>query len=310
MVQNKPIPSSNPEDPKHLRLTLRTLLAYLDDVLEPAQAREIGTKIQETQFASQLVERIQDVLRRRRVEAPDLAGPGSGLDPNTVAEYLDNTLPPQSVPDVERVCLESDMHLAEVAACHQILTLVLGDPIHVSAESRERLHALIPAALAHQSRPESALAPATRAAAGPSPARAAREPAAPDRPLAPALQAAPAKSSAQPSTNGGGAASRPATAKRFSETIPDYLKPKPFWKRALVPAFVVLVLMVWVGLLIYDPSLLGTGPKNSDELAQNQQEPPANSDAQSSGTDTSSEGESKTKTEAQGPESPASAETP
>src|SRR5688500_9079898 len=263
MVQSKPVPGGNSEDPKHLRLTLRTLLAYLDDVLEPAQAREIGTKIQETQFASQLVDRIQDVLRRRRVEAPDLAGPGSGLDPNTVAEYLDNTLPPQSVPDVERVCLESDMHLAEVAACHQILTLVLGDPIHVSAESRERLHALIPTALAHQSRPESALAPAARAATSATPSRAAREGAAPA-----AGAVAHSASSPPASSNGGAAGPKPVPATRFSETIPDYLKPKPFWKRALVPAFVVLVLMLWVGLLIYDPSLLGTGSNTSDEIAQ------------------------------------------
>ena len=96
MVQNKPIPGGNSEDPKHLRLTLRTLLAYMDDVLEPAQAREIGAKLAETDYASQFVDRIQSVLRRRRVAAPDLEGPGVGLDPNTVAEYLDNTLPPKA----------------------------------------------------------------------------------------------------------------------------------------------------------------------------------------------------------------------
>ena len=41
-----------------MRLTLRTLLAYLDDILEPTQAREIGEKLNESSFASSLVSRI------------------------------------------------------------------------------------------------------------------------------------------------------------------------------------------------------------------------------------------------------------
>ena len=37
-----------------MRLTLRTLLAYLDDILEPAQTKEIGNKLAESKFASDL----------------------------------------------------------------------------------------------------------------------------------------------------------------------------------------------------------------------------------------------------------------
>ncbi len=125
-----------------MRLTLRTILAYLDDVLEPAQAREIGEKIAESKEATELVARIRDVVRRRRIEVPELAGPGSGPDPNIVSDYLENLLPPAQVVELERLCQASDVHLAEVAACHKILSMVVGHPIDVSDEMRERMYGL------------------------------------------------------------------------------------------------------------------------------------------------------------------------
>ncbi len=126
-----------------MRLTLRTLLAYLDDTLEPAQARLIGQKVAESDAAQELIARINKVTRRRRLMPPPATGPGAKLDPNTLAEYLDNELSSEELATVEEVCLESDVHLAEVAACHQILTLVLGEPAMVPPVARQRMYGLI-----------------------------------------------------------------------------------------------------------------------------------------------------------------------
>ncbi|MEW4486780.1 hypothetical protein AB1L42_01795 [Thalassoglobus sp. JC818] len=125
-----------------MRLTLRTVLAYLDDVLEPNQARELGEKISQSKEASELINKIQTAIRRRRIGAPELAGPGSGPDPNVVSEYLENVLQPDQVVEFERLCRQSDIHLAEVAACHKILTMVVGQPVEVSDSLRDRMYAL------------------------------------------------------------------------------------------------------------------------------------------------------------------------
>ncbi len=137
-----------------MRLTLRTLLAYMDDILEPEDHEDLGSKIEASDFASELIHRSRDTVRRLRLGAPAMLASGSDdvldsvdlSDANSVAEYLDNTLPPEKVADFERMCLEPgnvpDMHLAEVASCHHVLTMVLGEPAEVDGELKSRMYQL------------------------------------------------------------------------------------------------------------------------------------------------------------------------
>lgn len=119
-----------------MRLTLRTLLAYLDDRLPSANAREIGKKLTESPFAQDLADRIKTVMRQRRLTSPGRKV--KMIDPNLIAEYLDDQLTPELVSLIEKEVLSSDFSLAEVAASHEIIGL-LGDPMELDEQLRERL---------------------------------------------------------------------------------------------------------------------------------------------------------------------------
>ncbi len=125
-----------------MRLTLRTLLAYLDNTLDRESSETLRGKIAESGFASQLVQRIRASLSLRALSAPSPDAVGPIEDANVISEYLDSTLPNEQVAEIERACLESEPLLAEAAGCHQILTMVLGKPAEVSPTLRERIYGL------------------------------------------------------------------------------------------------------------------------------------------------------------------------
>jgi hypothetical protein len=124
-----------------MRLTLRTLLAWLDDTLQPAEVKEIGSQVAGSPFAQELTERIHRVTRQRRLSVPSSHGP-DGIDPNQVASYLDNELDPDAVAEYEKKCLSHDVNLAEVASVHQILSL-LGHKVKVPAAAKSRMYQLV-----------------------------------------------------------------------------------------------------------------------------------------------------------------------
>ncbi|MEM6330326.1 MAG: hypothetical protein AAF790_08760 [Planctomycetota bacterium] len=125
-----------------MRLTLRTLLAYMDGLLDPKDHDDFAARVESSEHASDLIHRTRDTTRRLRLAAPPVEDDPSGFDANAVAEYLDSTAGSQAVVDFERLCLESDSHLAEVASCHHILTMVLGEPPAIDAEARRRMYAI------------------------------------------------------------------------------------------------------------------------------------------------------------------------
>lgn len=125
-----------------MRLTLRTLLAYLDNTLEPADAEILRQKVAESGFATQLVQKIRQKLSDPDLPAPSPEAIGPVHDANVISEYLDSTLPHEQVAEIERACLEIDANLSEAAACHQILTMVLGNRADVPPELRQRIYSL------------------------------------------------------------------------------------------------------------------------------------------------------------------------
>jgi hypothetical protein len=219
-----------------MRLTLRTLLAYLDDVLEPSQAKLMGQKIQDSPVAGVLVSRIREVMRRRRLSAPHVSGAQIGIDPNIVAQYLDNSLPPDQVANVERVILASDELLAEAGACHQILSLVIGEPLEISCNSRERLHALGPVESANRLRLEgdSINQKLESTEVG-------------------VMAAADLAIRVQNRTRDPRPLIMPVEAD-LSDELPAYLRPKPWAQRVMPVAVVAIILPIIVGLFISDPT--------------------------------------------------------
>jgi hypothetical protein len=111
-----------------MRLTLRTLLAWLDGVLPDGEQQELGAKVSSSVTATHLVDRIRTAVSRTAIGAPKTDGRGLTEDPNSVAEYLDNTLSSDQLEAFERICIESELHLAEVAACHGLLAELARDP--------------------------------------------------------------------------------------------------------------------------------------------------------------------------------------
>ena len=229
-----------------MRLTLRTLLAYMDDILDPGDHEALGKKIEASDFSTELIHRSRDTVRRLRLGAPKVsASDGDDVldsdmsDANSVAEYLDNTLSPESVAEFERMCLEQgnvgDMHLAEVTSCHHVLTMVLGEPAEIDAELRQRMYMLPDrVAMGQKIRIEPSHTPS-------------QQPASPPAPV-----------SAPPLT---------VPADSNETELPDYLRAAVLSKRRTKRAAVLAALLAVAGIAGWLASGVFTEPEVSQEVA-------------------------------------------
>jgi len=127
-----------------MRLTLRTLLAYRDGVLSPAETSDLHQRIRQTEVASNLLRRVENLVKHKQLLAPMVNGEGLGGDANSVAEYLDDTLTSEQVPEFERICIaESDLVLAELAHCHQLLAEALNSQVIVPPDLKSLAVSLV-----------------------------------------------------------------------------------------------------------------------------------------------------------------------
>jgi|688.fasta_scaffold21515_9 hypothetical protein len=126
-----------------MRLTLRTLLAYIDKTLDAGDSVTLATKVNNSSFARSIVERIE-IADDCLAEAISFRQFGGIDDPNRIGGYLDSVLDSAEVENIEMLFIESSQHLIEVAVVHRVLTLVLGKQAEVPNSLRERGYGLDP----------------------------------------------------------------------------------------------------------------------------------------------------------------------
>ncbi|MDR3233935.1 MAG: hypothetical protein LBT46_09795 [Planctomycetaceae bacterium] len=124
-----------------MRLSLRTLLAFEDNVFSVEQHRQLEQIIPKQIAAAETLSRIRNAVRNPVLGVPGLIDGQEELNANFTAEYIDHQLPPEVQDRFEDYCLSGDKYIAEVASVHQILSNVLGEPARTSRECRQRCYA-------------------------------------------------------------------------------------------------------------------------------------------------------------------------
>ena len=123
-----------------MKLTLRTLLAFLDETVSQDDAAALRKKIKESKAIRELIERIRRVVSQPQLPAPHQSGKGLDANPNYPCEYIDSTLDPEKVAEFEKRAISSDALLAEIAEAHQILAQLSEIDEGVSGRLRNRLY--------------------------------------------------------------------------------------------------------------------------------------------------------------------------
>ena len=122
-----------------MRLTLRTLLNWINKNLSEEDAALVAQKVEESELAKALKAQIERIMAQEHLPAPELLDGTPKGNANSAAEYLDNSMDPKLTPDFEKFCIHSDIMLAEIAGCHEILSLALTQKHDIGPELRAKL---------------------------------------------------------------------------------------------------------------------------------------------------------------------------
>lgn len=125
-----------------MRLTLRALLNWINGNLSPEDAQIIEQKVADSELARNLKRQIEEVMALEQLPAPTMLDGTPLGNPNSAAEYLDNVMSSEQTPEYEKFCLHSEIVLGEIAACHKILSIVLGGDVEVSPELKAKMYNL------------------------------------------------------------------------------------------------------------------------------------------------------------------------
>ena len=111
-------------------------------MLDPKEAALLEEKIKESSTAQQISQRIETGMRNRKIAPIPVDAREFGFEANLVAEFLDDTIPMETLPDMERKCLENNTLLIEIGSCHQILSRAISVPASIPASLRQRIREL------------------------------------------------------------------------------------------------------------------------------------------------------------------------
>lgn len=123
-----------------MRLTLRSLLALLDDpALDDQLRNDLRQELALDSHFTGIAQKIDGLLSKPRMAAPKIDALGTN-DANRVAQYLDVSLPTELLARFEQSCLKSEPLLAEVACCHQIVCHMHQQELEISPRLRDRIY--------------------------------------------------------------------------------------------------------------------------------------------------------------------------
>jgi hypothetical protein len=125
-----------------VRVTLRRLLDYLHGGLDAESAAAIQKKVVALPHLAALMERIQQTPGQAWLGAPTVDD--ALVSAEAAAAYLDRSLTTQRH-ELEQICLQGDLYLAEIAHCHAIVAELRSGAarkVTVSRSLRQKLHRL------------------------------------------------------------------------------------------------------------------------------------------------------------------------